>query len=102
MVVVGSALMVALNSMNAGQANFLNKQMNSLAPNILFVSSGQHRFRGGPSATPTIVINTQVVHRLKSLPFVQDAVPSYQGQLQLNAQGKYCELPDNSNGSTKG
>jgi len=87
MVVVGSALMVALNSMNAGQANFLNKQMNSLAPNILFVSSGQHRFRGGPSATPTIVINTQVVHRLKSLPFVQDAVPSYQGQLQLNAQG---------------
>jgi len=87
MVVVGSALMVALNSMSAGQAAFLNKQMNTLAPNILFVTSGQNGFRGGSSPTPTIVINTQVVNRLKSLPFVQDAVPSYQGSLQLNAQG---------------
>jgi putative ABC transport system permease protein len=87
MVVVGSALMVALNSMSAGQAAFLNKQMNSLAPNILFVTTGQHGFRGGSSATPTIVINTQVVNRLKSLPFVQEAVPAYQGSLQLNAQG---------------
>ncbi len=102
MVVVGSALMVALNSMSAGQASFLNKQMNSLAPNILFVTTGQNGFRGGSSATPTIVINTQVVNRLKSLPFVQEAVPAYHGSLKLNAQGKYCELTDNSNGSTKG
>jgi putative ABC transport system permease protein len=87
MVVVGSALMVALNSMSAGQASFLNKQMNSLAPNILFVTTGQNGFRGGSSATPTIVINTQVVNRLKSLPFVQEAVPAYQGSLKLNAQG---------------
>ncbi len=87
MVVVGSALMVALNSMSAGQASFLNKQMNSLAPNILFVTTGQNGFRGGSSATPTIVINTQVVNRLKSLPFVQEAVPAYHGSLKLNAQG---------------
>jgi putative ABC transport system permease protein len=87
MVVVGSALMIALNGMSAGQAAFLNKQMNTLAPNILFVTSGQHGFRGGSSATPTIVINNQVVNRLKSLPFVQEAVPAYQGSLQLNAQG---------------
>ncbi|MGA7897254.1 MAG: FtsX-like permease family protein [Nitrososphaeraceae archaeon] len=73
MVIVGSALMVALNGMSAGQATFLNKQLNSLAP--------------GSSSTPTIVLNSEVVNRLKSLPFVQDVVPSYQGQLQLNAQG---------------
>ena len=87
MVVVGSALMVALNGMSAGQATFLNKQLNTLAPNIIFVSSGQNGFRAGSSSTPTIVLNSQVVNRLKSLPFVQDVVPSYQGQLELNAQG---------------
>ncbi|MGC2381538.1 MAG: ABC transporter permease, partial [Nitrososphaeraceae archaeon] len=87
MVIVGSALMVALNGMSAGQANFLNKQLNTLAPNVIFVSSGQNGFRAGSSSTPTIVLNSEVVNRLKSLPFVQDVVPSYQGQLQLNAQG---------------
>jgi len=87
MVVVGSALLVALNGMSAGQATFLNKQLNTLAPNIIFVSSGQNGFRAGSSSTPTIVLNSQVVNRLKSLPFVQDVVPSYQGQLELNAQG---------------
>jgi putative ABC transport system permease protein len=33
------------------------------------------------------VLNSEVVNRIKSLPFVQEVVPSYQGQLQLNAQG---------------
>jgi putative ABC transport system permease protein len=87
MVIVGSALMVALNGMSAGQATFLNKQLNSLAPNVLFVNSGQNGFRAGSSSTPTIDLNSEVVNRLKSLPYVQDVVPSYQGQLELNAQG---------------
>jgi putative ABC transport system permease protein len=93
MVIVGSSLMVALNGMSAGQSNFLNKQINTLAPNILFISSGQLNFRGGggggggPPSAPTIVINSQVVDRIRSLPFVQQVVPSYQGQLQLDAQG---------------
>ena len=87
MVVVGSGLMVALNGMSAGQSKFLNKQLNTLAPNVLFVSSGQHGFRGGGSSTPTIILNSQVVNRIKSLPFVEQVVPSYQGQLQINAQG---------------
>ena len=87
MVVVGSGLMVALNGMSAGQSKFLNKQLNTLAPNVLFVSSGQHGFRGGGSSTPTIILNSQVVNRIKSLPFVEQVVPSFQGQLQINAQG---------------
>jgi|GEM_PF-3431778 len=86
MVVVGGALMVALNGMSAGQSAFMNKQMNMLAPNVLFVSSGQMNFRG-PQGPPTIVLSNEVVNRIKSLPFVQEVVPSYQGQLQLNAQG---------------
>lgn len=87
MVVVGSALMVALNGLGAGAADFISKQLNFLAPNVIFVSPGQIGFRGGPSAPPTIVFNAEVVNRIKSLPFVQDVVPAYQGQLQLDAQG---------------
>ena len=75
MVVAGGALMVALNGMSAGNTAFINKQLNSLAPNIMFVSSGQHGFHG-PSGPPTIIINSQVVNRIKSLPFVQEIVPS--------------------------
>ena len=86
MVVAGGALMVALNGMSAGNTVFINKQINSLAPNIMFVNSGQHRL-SGPSAPPTITFNSQVVSRIKSLPFVQDVVPEYRGTLQLNAQG---------------
>ncbi len=86
MVVVGSGLMVALNGMSAGQTDFINKSLNSLAPNVLFVTPGQNGFRG-PTGPSTIIFNSEVVNRIKSLPYVQDVVPAYQGQLQLNAQG---------------
>jgi putative ABC transport system permease protein len=86
MVVAGGALMVALNAMSAGNTAFINKQLNTLAPNIMFVSSGQHGFHG-PAGPATIIINSQVVNRIKSLPFVQEIVPEYRGTVQLNAQG---------------
>ena len=86
MVIAGAALMVALNGMSAGNTAFINKQINSLAPNVMFVSSGKHRL-AGPPAPPTITFNSQVVSRIRSLPFVQDVVPDYKGSLQLNAQG---------------
>jgi putative ABC transport system permease protein len=86
MVVVGGGLMIAINGMSAGQTAFVNKQLSTLAPNVLTVSSGQHGFRG-PSGPPTIIFNSQVVSRIKSLPFVQQVIPEYQGQLQLNAMG---------------
>jgi putative ABC transport system permease protein len=86
MVLVGGGLMVALNAMSAGNTAFINKQLNSLAPNIMFVSSGQHGFHG-TTGPPTIIINSQIVNRIKSLPFVEEIVPEYRGTVQLNAQG---------------
>ena len=50
MVVVGGGLMIAINGMSAGQSAFVSRRLNFLAPNIMFISSGQHGFRG-PSAT---------------------------------------------------
>ncbi|HYV52239.1 MAG TPA: ABC transporter permease, partial [Candidatus Eisenbacteria bacterium] len=92
MVVAGGALMVALNGMSAGNMAFVVKQFNSLAPNVMFVTSGQHGFHG-PSGPPTIIINSQVVKRIKALPYVQETVPAYRGQLQLNAQGSTQNVP---------
>jgi putative ABC transport system permease protein len=89
MVIVGSGLMVALNGISAGQSEFVNKQLNQLAPNILFVSSGQRSFRGPDIGTASIIINSAVVSRINSLPFVQEVVPSYQGQASLESQGNF-------------
>jgi putative ABC transport system permease protein len=89
MVIVGSGLMVALNGISAGQSEFVNKQLNQLAPNILFVSSGQRSFRGPDTGVASIIINSAVVNRINSLPFVQEIVPAYQGQASLESQGNF-------------
>ena len=92
MVLVGGGLMVALNAMSAGNTAFINKVLNTLAPNIMFVTSGQHGFHG-PSGPPTIIMNSEVGNRIKSLPFVQEIVPIYRGTVQLNAQGNIQSAP---------
>lgn len=93
MVVVGGGLMVALNGLSAGVSSLINKQLSMLAPNVLFVTPGQINFRGGPSPPSTIVFNSEVVNRIKSAPFVQDVIPTYQGQFELNAQGNVLTTP---------
>jgi putative ABC transport system permease protein len=89
MVVVGGALMVAINGMSAGSAVFMDKQIGSLAPNVIFVSPGSasNIFQLAPglaTPTPRLTINDEVVSKIKSLPFVKDVVPAYQEQVQLN------------------
>lgn len=93
MVVVGSSLMVALNGMTAGFSNFIDFQFSKLAPNILFVTSAQNDaggdpFGGGPPPTPKITLNEAVVGRIRSLPFVDDVIPSYQASITIEAGGK--------------
>ena len=93
MVVVGSALMVALNGMSAGFTNFINYQFSKLAPNILFVTSaqasgGNNPLGSGPPPAPKIILNEAVVSRIKSLPFVDQVIPSYQAGITLEAGGK--------------
>src|ERR1044072_4945640 len=87
MVVVGGALMVALNGMTAGFSNFITFQFSKLAPNVLFVTSAQsdsggNPFGGGaPPPVPKITLNEAVVTRIRSLPFVSDVISSYQGAI---------------------
>jgi putative ABC transport system permease protein len=92
MVVVGSSLMVALNGLGAGFGAFIDDQFSQLAPNIIFVTSAQAEnsgpLGGGPPPAPKITLNEAVVSRLRSLPFVDDVVPSYQAQVTLESRGR--------------
>ena len=80
MVVLGCSLVVILNGLSAGQTAFLEKQFNTLAANVLFVSSGQRGFRDA-SASNSLIINTVIVGKIKSLPLVSDAIPEYTGSV---------------------
>ena len=86
MVVLGSSLVVVLNGLSAGQAEFLEQQFNTLAANLIFVSSGQHSYHSATS-TSSLIINDVVVNRIKSLPFVEDIIPKYQGSVEMDTEG---------------
>ena len=87
MVLVGSSLMVGLNGLSAGQSAFVQQQLNNLATNILFVTSGQRTFNVDTTAT-SIILNNVAVSKIKSLPSVDDVVPEYTGSVTLNSQGR--------------
>jgi putative ABC transport system permease protein len=98
MVMVGSSLLVAVNGIGAGFSAFFNEQFKNLAPNILFVSSTQqdeNSDTGGPGvggvgapSTAKITLNDAVVNRLKSIPFVEEVIPSYQSQVDVESAGE--------------
>jgi putative ABC transport system permease protein len=98
MVMVGSSLLVAVNGIGAGFSAFFNEQFKNLAPNILFVSSTQqdeNSDTGGPGvggvgapSTAKITLNDAVVSRLKSIPFVEEVIPSYQSQVDVESAGE--------------
>jgi len=92
MVVVGSALMTALNGLGAGFGAFIDDQFSQLAPNIIFVTSAQAEnagpLGGGPPPAPKITLNEVVVSRISSLPFVDEVIPSYQAQITLESRGR--------------
>ena len=98
MVMVGSSLLVAVNGIGAGFTAFFNEQFSNLAPNILFVSRTQqdeNSETGGPGiggvgapTTAKITSNNAVVNRLKSIPFVEEVIPSYQSQVDVESAGE--------------
>jgi putative ABC transport system permease protein len=95
MVLVGGALMVTINGMSEGSAAYANKQLVSLAPNVIFVSPGSKSktFQEAPGLAtqgPRLRFNDEVVNTIKSLPYVKDVYPGYTAQVQLNV-GTYTE-----------
>lgn len=91
MVILGSSLVVVLDGLSAGQSAFLEKQFSALADNVIFVSSGRHSYRS-ESSTASLIINNVIVDKIRTLPFVQDASPSYSGSFQIDAQGNIQQV----------
>jgi putative ABC transport system permease protein len=94
MVLVGSSLLVAVNAFGAGFSDFFNRQFANLAPNILFVSSVQQDEDGGggggigsvsPPPSAKITLNAAVESRIRSLPFVDQVIPSYQADVSVQS-----------------
>ncbi len=93
MVMVGSSLLVAVNGLGTGFTFFFNKQFENLAPNILFINSAQQDpntggIASGPPPAPKIVLNSAVMSRISSLPFVNEVIPTFQGEITLISQGE--------------
>ena len=97
MVMVGSALLIAVNGIGAGFTVSFSRQFSNLAPNILFVSNSQFAgggggagggLGGGGSANPKITLTSAVVNRLHSLPLVSDVISTYRGTVQLQSQSE--------------
>jgi len=87
MVVVGSSLIVVLNGLSAGQTNFVKEQLNQLGTDVVNVSTGQRSFRGGGDSSSSITLNSVVVSKINSLPYVKEVVPVYSGSVQITSQG---------------
>jgi putative ABC transport system permease protein len=93
MVLVGSSLLVAVGAFGAGFADFFNKQFSNLAPNILFVSSVQREGDDtdgsvgsvAPPPSAKITLNAAVESRLRSLPYVEQVIPSYQSDISVES-----------------
>ncbi|MGN6821421.1 MAG: ABC transporter permease, partial [Candidatus Nitrosocosmicus sp.] len=110
MVMVGSALLIAVNGIGAGFTVSFSRQFSNLAPNILFVSNSQFAgggggggggpgggggggLGGGAGATPKITLTSAVVNRLHSLPLVSDVISTYRGTVQLQSQSETRNAP---------
>jgi putative ABC transport system permease protein len=93
MVLVGSSLLVAVGAFGAGFSDFFNKQFSNLAPNILFVSSVQREGDDtdgsvgsvAPPPSAKITLNAAVESRLRSLPYVEQVIPSYQSDISVES-----------------
>ncbi|MGA9151679.1 MAG: hypothetical protein WBZ36_13960, partial [Candidatus Nitrosopolaris sp.] len=67
--------------MSEGSAAFTNKQLVSLAPNVIFSPGSKSKdFQEAPGLAtqgPRLPFNGEVANTIKSLPYVKDVVPGY-------------------------
>ena len=96
MVMVGSALLVAVNGIGAGFTVTFTKQFSSLAPNVIFIfnshqapgAGGSGGGLGGQASAPKITLNAAVVNRILSLPLVTDVIPHYRGSVSVQSSSE--------------
>ncbi len=87
MVVLGASLVVVINGLSAGQSAFLEKQLSSLATNVIYATSGQRSYYGGASSQSSLILNSVIINKLRALPYVTDVVPQYSGSVTIDSYG---------------
>ncbi|HKU33114.1 MAG TPA: FtsX-like permease family protein [Candidatus Nitrosotalea sp.] len=87
MVVLGASLVVVINGLSAGQSAFLQKQLSSLASNVIYASSGQRSYYGGESSQASLIVNDVIANKIRTLPYVTDVVPQYSGSVTIDSYG---------------
>lgn len=87
MVVLGASLVVVINGLSEGQTAFLQKQLNSLASNVITATSGSRSYYGGASSQSSLVLNDVIINKLRGLPYVTQIVPMYSGSVSINSYG---------------
>lgn len=92
MVVIGVALITALNGMAGGFDAFINQQVHNLSPNLLIISKGEViRREFGPPREAKITFTDTVATSIKSLAGVREAYPVYFTPARLISQGKILD-----------
>ena len=87
MVVLGASLVVVINGLSAGQSDFLQKQLDALASNVITATSGQHSYHGEGSSPSSLILNEVIINKIRGLPYVTQVVPMYSGSVTINSYG---------------
>lgn len=87
MVVLGASLVVVINGLSEGQTAFLQKQLNSLASNVMYVTSGERSYYGGGSSQASLIINNVIANKIRGMSYVSDVVPQYSGSVSIDSYG---------------
>ena len=91
MVVVGAALITALNGLGGGFSFFINQQFRSLAPDVLTITPSQNIPSAGPplpQVSPRVPLNIFTVNAIRPISGVKEVVPSYRSSITLISGGK--------------
>ncbi|HJU14527.1 MAG TPA: ABC transporter permease [Candidatus Nitrosotalea sp.] len=87
MVVLGASLVVVINGLSEGQSAFLEKQLNSLASNVITATAGSRSYYGGASSQSSLILNDVIINKIRGLPYVTQVVPMYSGSVSINSYG---------------
>jgi putative ABC transport system permease protein len=91
MVVIGAALITALNGLGGGFNFFINEQFRSLAPDVLTITPSQTLPQAGPpmpQVSPKAPLNIFTVNAIRPILGVKEVIPSYRSSITLISGGK--------------
>ncbi|MFX0094264.1 MAG: ABC transporter permease, partial [Candidatus Hodarchaeota archaeon] len=90
MVIIGVALLIAVNGLSAGIRTFITTQFEGLGPTLLVVTADPNAFGGyGIGGENNVVpLTDDVVNQIANIEGIKDVVPYFQATLRLSGATK--------------